>query len=269
MNDGAAMNEQRAAPGVVWFVGAGPGDPELLTLKGRDRIARAKLVLYAGSLVPPAIVACAAVGARVVDSSPLTLEECHALMRETALAGHDVARVHTGDPSLYGTVREQIRLLDVDGVPWAVVPGVTSACAAAAAAGVSFTVPEIAQSLILTRLGGRTPTPERERLRSLAAHGCSLAIYLSAGAPDALQEELLAALPAATPVLCAYRVGWPDEKLVWTRVGEVAACARAHGLTRQTVFLALPGQEAAPTASRLYAADFVHCFRPDREGGSR
>lgn len=255
------MSESAVQPGTVWFVGAGPGDPELLTLKGRDRIARAALVLYAGSLVPAATVACAASGARVVDSSPLTLEECHALMRETALAGHCVARVHTGDPSLYGAVREQIRLLEADGIPWAVVPGVTSACAAAAAAGVSFTVPEVTQSLILTRLEGRTPVPERERLRLLAAHGCSVAVYLSAAAPDALQEELLAALPADTPVLCAHRVGWPEEKLVWTRAGEVAACIRAHSFNRQTVFLVLPGQEADATVSRLYAAGFTHAAR--------
>ena len=162
-----------AAPGLVSFVGAGPGDPELLTIKGRKAIEEASLVLYAGSLVPPDVVACAAPGVPVVDSAPLTLEQCHDLVRRTALAGGPVARVHTGDPSLYGALREQARLLDQDGIPWRVIPGVTAACAAAAAAGVTFTVPEVTQSLIITRMEGRTPVPEREALHLLAAHGTS------------------------------------------------------------------------------------------------
>ena len=124
---------ENAKTGMVFFVGAGPGDPELLTLKGRKAIEGAGLVLYAGSLVPPEVVACAGPDARVADSAPLTLEECHQLVRETALAGKDVARVHTGDPSLYGALREQIALLERDGIPWQVIPGVTAACAAAAA----------------------------------------------------------------------------------------------------------------------------------------
>ncbi len=251
-------------PGSVWFVGAGPGDPDLLTIKGRTCIETADLVLYAGSLVPPATVACARPGARVVDSAPLTLEECHALMREATAAGRSVARVHTGDPSLYGAIREQIRLLERDGIPYGVVPGVTAACAAAAAAGVSFTVPEVTQSLILTRLAGRTPVPDRERLRALAAHGCSLAVYLSVAEPEKLQQELAAALPAATPVLCAHRVGWPDQRLIRTTVDHLADCVRRHGLTRQTVFLVLPGQNAAPTASKLYDPTFSHGRREGR-----
>lgn len=245
-------------PGGVWFVGAGPGDPDLLTIKGRTCIETADLVLYAGSLVPAATVACARPGAQVVDSAPLALEECHALIREAAAAGRSVARVHTGDPSLYGAIREQIRLLERDGIPYGVVPGVTSACAAAAAAGLSFTVPEVTQSLILTRLAGRTPVPDRERLRELAAHGCSLAVYLSAAAPETLQQELISALSSTTPVLCAHRVGWPDQRLVWTTVAQLADCVRRHGLTRQTVFLILPGQNAAPTASKLYDPAFSH-----------
>ena len=135
-----------STPGLVSFVGAGPGDPELLTLKGRKAIEEAALVLYAGSLVPPQVVACAAPDVPVVDSAPLSLEECHALVRRTALEGGTVARVHTGDPALYGTLREQTRLLDADGIPWRVIPGVTAACAAAAAAGVTFTVPEVTRA---------------------------------------------------------------------------------------------------------------------------
>ena len=149
-----------AAPGLVSFVGAGPGDPELLTIKGRKAIEEASLVLYAGSLVPPDVVACAAPGVPVVDSAPLTLEQCHDLVRRTALAGGPVARVHTGDPSLYGALREQARLLDQDGIPWRVIPGVTAACAAAAAAGV-------------TGLGGGRETRDSvgPRLRKLVSRG--------------------------------------------------------------------------------------------------
>lgn len=251
----------KTRPGLVSFVGAGPGDPELLTIKGRKAIEQAGLVLYAGSLVSPAVAACAKTGARVADSAPLTLAECHALVRAAALAGENVARVHTGDPSLYGALREQTALLDQDGIPWRVIPGVTAACAAAAAAGVTFTVPEATQSLIISRLEGRTPVPQRERLAALAAHKTSLAVYLSAHSAQGLQEELSRSLPPETPVLCASRVGWPDEKLIWSSLGELAGCVAAHGITRQAVFLVLPAALEKGAASRLYAEDFKHGFR--------
>lgn len=247
--------------GLVSFVGAGPGDPELLTIKGRKAIETAALVLYAGSLVPPEVVACAAPTATVVDSAPLALEQCHALVRAAALAGQDVARVHTGDPSLYGALREQAALLEADGIPWRVIPGVTAACAAAAAAGVSLTVPEVSQSLIISRMGGRTPVPEREALSRLAAHGASMAIYLSAHAAEALQEELSRSLPPETPIICAYRVGWPDERIIRTRLEHLSGSVRDAGLSRQTVFLVLPGEAVQGAPSRLYAADFSHGWR--------
>ncbi len=258
----SAPTSKPASKGHVWFVGAGPGDPELLTLKARRSIAEADLVLYAGSLVPPQVVACARPDARVIDSAPLTLEQTHALLRETALAGGMAARVHTGDPSLYGTVREQMRLLHAEGIACSVVPGVTAAFAAAAAAGVSFTVPEVTQSLVITRLEGRTPVPDAERLRELARHGSAMAVYLSAAASARLEEELAkAGVAPHTPVLAAHRVGWPDQALAWTTAGGLAATVREHGFSRQTVFLVLPGEAAGATASRLYAADFAHGWR--------
>lgn len=249
--------------GSVTFVGAGPGDPELLTLKGQACIAAADLVLYAGSLVPPATVACAKAGAQVVDSSPLTLEECHMLMRDCCRTGKQVARVHTGDPSLYGTVREQALLLAAAGIAYSVIPGVTSACAAAAAAGLSFTVPEVTQSLIITRMEGRTPVPEREKLRSLAAHGTSMAIYLSAGNPQGLQDELCAVLPSETPVLCSHRVGWPNARAVWATVGTLASIVTSHNMHRQTMFLVLPAHSAEATRSKLYDPTFAHGWRKE------
>lgn len=254
----------RPRPGLVSFVGAGPGDPELLTLKGRKAIEQADLVLYAGSLVPPAVVACARPGATVTDSAPLTLEDCHALVRQCALAGGQVARVHTGDPSLYGALREQAALLDADGIPWRVIPGVTAACAAAAAAGVSFSVPETGQSLILCRAPGRTPVPERESLASFARHGTAMAVYLSGHAAALVAGELGKELSPETPVLCAHRVGWPGECLVWTTLAELAACVDTHGLTSQTVFLVLPAELKKGAPSRLYAEDFSHGRRNAR-----
>ena len=250
------------ATGMVWFIGAGPGDPELITVKGRRLISEADLVLYAGSLVPAAVVACAKAGARVIDSAPLNLEETHALLREAAVSGLTAARVHTGDPMLYGAVREQMALLERDGIPFAVVPGVSAVFAAAAAARVSLTVPERAQSLAVTRLDGRTPVPGGQRVEDYARHGATLAVYLSARDPGILAEELRRGGAAGdTPILLAYRVGWPDEKLVWTTLADLEATVRKHGFTRQTLFLILPGEKGESPPSRLYAKEFSHGYR--------
>ena len=250
----------------VYFIGAGPGDPELVTVKGQRLIREADLVLYAGSLVPKAVVASTKEGAKVADSAPLNLEETHTLMMETINTGGMVARVHTGDSSLYGAIREQIELLDRDGATYEVVPGVTAAFAAAASACRSYTVPEVTQTLIFTRMAGRTPVPESERLRSLAAHGSAMCIYLSAGDPEGVQVELEAGgLPGKTLVVQAYRVGWPEEKVVETDLAHLAKTARENGFTRQTVFLVMPGQgveDAEAAKSLLYDKDFKHGYRP-------
>lgn len=250
--------------GKVWFIGAGSGDPELITVKGRRLIAEADLVVYAGSLVPAEVLCCAKPGARVVDSAPLSLPETHALLRDCALAGHTAARVHTGEPSIYGAVREQAALLDADGIPWEVVPGVSSAFAAAAAAKVSFTVPGGPQTFILTRLSGRTPVPESESLPLLAAHGAAMAILLSAGDPERVQEQLLGGgYPPETTIVLGHKVGWPGGEVVRARLDKLAHTARVHGFTRQTVFLVLPGENLSPeeARSRLYAPDFSHGWR--------
>lgn len=249
----------------VYFIGAGPGDPELVTIKGQRLISEADLVLYAGSLVPEAVVGGARSDARVVDSAPMSLEETHALMVETVREGGVVARVHTGDPALYGAIREQMALLDAEGIGYAVIPGVTAAFAAAASSCRSYTVPEVTQTLIFTRIAGRTPVPESENLASLASHGSAMCIYLSAGDPEGVQRELEAGgLDGATLVVMAYRVGWPEEKIVETELSRLAAEARSNDFTRQTVFLVLPGQgkiDAAQTKSLLYDTDFSHMYR--------
>lgn len=243
----------------VYFIGAGPGDPELITVKGRRLVGEADLVLYAGSLVPREVVACAREGARVVDSAPLSLPETHALVMEAVRAGGLVARVHTGDPSLYGAVREQAALLDAEGVGWEIVPGVTAAFAAAAMAGVGFTVPEGTQSLVVTRAAGRTAVPQAEALRSFAAHGCSLAIYLSTALAGQVRSELLAGgLAQDTPVVLGRRVGWPDGQVLRTTLGGMAEAVRLGGWTGQVVFLILPGEAGPGAASRLYAPEFSH-----------
>jgi len=263
MSDTGTPIPDMARLGVVWFIGAGPGDPELITVKGKRLIEDADLVLYAGSLVPPAVVACAKQTATVLDSAPMTLEQTHALLRETALSGGLVARVHTGDPMLYGAVREQMRLLDADGIPYAVVPGVSAAFAAAAAANVSLTVPEMVQSFAITRMDGRTTVPEGQSVAAYARMGGSLAVYLSAEDPEKLARELRrGGLGEDTPILLAHKVGWPDQRLVRTTLAAMSQSAREHGFGRQTVFLILPGEkEEQSPASRLYDRGFSHGYR--------
>ncbi len=251
----------------VWFVGAGPGDPDLLTAKALRLIQHADLLLFPGSLTPPAITGLAKAGAAVVDTAPMTLEATHAAMAEAVAAGHAVVRLQAGDPCLYGTIREQSRLLDAAGISWAVCPGVTSASAAAAAAGVSATIPEVNQTLILTRLAGRTPVPEAQSLASLAAHRTALAVYLSGHAPEGVAEACAAGgLAGETPVVLAHRLGWEGERVLRTTLAAMPEVVREHGLTRQTLFLILPGHEDAPaTRSKLYDPAFSHGFRDQED----
>lgn len=258
------MADPHAKQPAVSFVGAGPGDPELVTLKAARRIAEADLVLYAGSLVPRETLGGAKAGAAIADSSSMTLEETHAIIMETVRRGGLVARVHTGDPSLYGAVQEQAALLDKEDVAYEIVPGVTAAFAAAAAARIGLTEPERTQTVVITRLAGRTPVPERERLAALAAHGCTIAVYLSGEKPEDLRNELHAAgLDDGVRIVVAHKVGQPDEAIHHARLGDVPALVRDKCLTRQTVYLVLPwfvaGEDTA--RSRLYAPEFGHGWR--------
>jgi precorrin-4/cobalt-precorrin-4 C11-methyltransferase len=260
------MSEHSA--GKVYFIGAGPGDPDLITVKGRNLIRAADLVLYAGSLVPGLLVAETKKTAQVLDSSPLHLEELHRLMRDCALRGGLVARVHSGDPGLYGAVREQMELLEADGIACAVVPGISAAFAAAAAAKVSLTQPEEVQSLVVTRLGGRTPMPDGQRVADYARHGGSLAVYLSAGMETLAAELQLGGLAKDTAILIAHKVSHPEEELVWTNLDGLEETLAKHAFDAQTLFLVLPGEHArgkaarvekgGKTRSRLYDANFQH-----------
>jgi precorrin-4/cobalt-precorrin-4 C11-methyltransferase len=253
----------------IVFVGAGPGDPELITVKGRRLIEEADRIVYAGSLVPERLLAARKPGAEIFDSAPLTLTETHAFLSEGYRAGLRVVRLHTGDPGLYGAVREQMDLLDRDGIPYEVVPGVTAAFAAAAALKRQLTLPEVSQTVIFTRWSGRTPVPERESLQSLAAHRSTLAIYLSVHHLDRVVEDLLVHYPRETPVVVAYRVGWPDERLVRGTLETIVDLVRTEGIARQALILVGEVLEAGRQAprSKLYDAGFEHGFRPGRTGG--
>lgn len=253
----------------VYFIGAGPGDPELITVKGQRIISQADLVLYAGSLVPKEVVSQARAEAEVIDSAPLTLEQTHELMKKTVSQGGLVARVHTGDPSLYGAVWEQAHLLQQEGIAFEIIPGVSVAFAAAAQAKISFTLPELSQSLVLTRISGRTKVPEKERLAKLAQAQTAMAIYLSTGKAREVAQELLdGGYPAKTLIIIGERIGWPGERIIPTTIDQLEATVKGHQITRQAVFLVLPGQpgpgeqdQGKQKFSRLYAKDFSHGFR--------
>uniref|UniRef100_A0A7C3V5T1 Precorrin-4 C(11)-methyltransferase n=1 Tax=Desulfobacca acetoxidans TaxID=60893 RepID=A0A7C3V5T1_9BACT len=249
----------------IIFVGAGPGDPELITVKGMKALSRAEVVLYAGSLVSPAVLAWAPPEAEQVDTAPLALEDIVARLIAGHRAGKRVVRVHSGDTSLFSAMQEQEEILEQAGIPCQVIPGVTAAAAAAAALGQELTLPEVTQTVILTRAAGRTPVPERENLRSLAAHGATLVIYLSIGLLERVVEDLASAYGPKAPVVVAYRVSWPDEKLIRGTLEDIAARVREAGISRQALILtgpALGSREGRLRArSRLYDRTFTHGWR--------
>ena len=252
------------ADGFVWFIGAGPGDPDLLTLRGKTLIEQADVVIFADSLVDERVCDFAAPGAAIHRSSGLTLEQTLELMLGAAREGKRVVRLHSGDPSIYGAVNEQIAALEREGIPYEIVPGVSSAFAAAARLGVEMTVPNVSQTVIMTRRSGRaSAVPPLEELRSLAAHQASMAIFLSAAMMSKVVADLRAAgYSADTPCAVVYKVSWPDEKIVRGTLADIARKVRAARFTRQAVILvgAVFGERSAER-SRLYSPDYVHLFR--------
>ena len=251
--------------GHVTFVGAGPGAADLLTIRAARAIAAADIVVWAASLVmEEAVTDHARADAEVVDSLSLTLEDLDAIYDRAAAQDLRVARVHSGDPSLWGAIGEQIVRVGERGMDWEVVPGVSSLGAAAAALGRELTVPEVAQSVILTRLATATPMPAGEDVRAFAAHGTTMALFLSAKRGRKLQEELLAGgYPPETPCAIGYRVTWPDEWLGTCRLDELGATLRDRGITRHALVLVGPALGADPggTRSKLYDGHFAHAFR--------
>lgn len=221
----------------VYFIGAGPGDPELITVKGQRLIAACPLVLYAGSLVPKAVILAANPKAITVNTADLSLEEIIAQISSAHAQGWDIARVHTGDPALYGAIGEQIRELQKLGIPYQVIPGVTAAFAGAALLGRELTLPDISQTLILTRHAGKTPMPQGESIAELAQHRATMAIYLSV---DKLPEIVNALLPyygADCPIAVLHRISWPDQDAVVSSLAHIAEKVAEKGFTRTALIL--------------------------------
>ena len=251
----------------VFFIGAGPGDPDLITVKGRDRIAACPVCLYAGSLVPEAVVAYAPEGALVRDTAPMTLDETHAEILAADARGEDVARVHSGDPSLYGAIAEQIRRLKADGVAYEIIPGVPAYAAAAAELGRELTIPEVAQSIVLTRSSMQsTSMPPGETLENFAASGATLAIHLGVRNLRAIERELTPFYGADCPVVVAYRVTWPDQLILRGTLSDIRAKVREAKVTRTALILVGPAlaDETAFPDSALYDPTKPHVLRPQR-----
>jgi precorrin-4/cobalt-precorrin-4 C11-methyltransferase len=220
----------------VFFIGAGPGDPELVTVKGQRLIRSCPVILYAGSLVPPAVLAGHA-AYRVVDTAPLDLDTIVALLADAHAQGHDVARVHSGDPSLYGAIGEQIRRLRELGIPYEIVPGVTATAACAATLGCELTLPDVSQTLILTRYARKTSMPAGEQLGDLARHRATLAIHLGVRHLASIVEELLPHYGADCPVAVVYRASWPDEEKVTGTLADIVTRVRATDIERTALIL--------------------------------
>ena len=249
--------------GSVLFIGAGPGAPDLITLRGAKAIGRADIVIWAASLVHPDILEHARPDAEVVDSSQLPMEGVVPLYERAARQALTVARIHSGDPALWGAVGEQIAQCDRLGLAVEIIPGVSAFSALAAAEHLELTVPEITQSVILTRLeGGKTPMPAGESIRAFASHGTTMAVFLSAARSGVLQSELLAGgYPQDTPVVVGYQVSWPDELIVWCTVATLAETTKEHKLWKHTLFLVGPGLASHETRSHLYHPGHFHGFR--------
>jgi len=247
---------------VVHFVGAGSGAPDLITLRGARLLDEADVVIYAGSLVNPELLTLTKPGCEVHDSAKLTLEEVIALVEAAERMGKTTVRLHTGDPSIYGAVREQFDELDKLGIAYDVCPGVSAFCGAAASLKTEYTLPDVSQTVIITRAAGRTPVPERESIRSLAAHGATMVLFLSTALTETLQGELLAGGYAAeTPAAIVYKATWPEEKIFRCTVGTLHETAEENGL-RKTALIVVGGCLGKEyLRSMLYHPDFTTEYR--------
>ncbi len=247
---------------MVHFVGAGPGAPDLITLRGAELLKNAGAIIYAGSLVNPALLALAKEDCRIYNSAEMTLEQVIEVIRKENGRGGDIVRLHTGDPCLYGAVREQMDALDALGIPWDDTPGVSSFCGAAAALGAEYTLPGVSQSVIITRMAGRTPVPDAERLENLARHGASMAIFLSAGMLEEVQTALLSgAYSADSPAAIVYKATWPEEKIVRCTVGTLAHSGGLAGIRKTAIILVGGFLSGGYDRSKLYDPAFTTEFR--------
>ena len=247
---------------MVHFVGAGPGAEDLITLRGAKLLKEADQVIYAGRLVNPKLLERCREGCRILNSAVMTLEDVIEAIQTAEEQGQMTVRLHTGDPGIYGAIREQMNRLDALGIPFDVTPGVSSFCAAAAALNAEYTLPGVSQTVILTRMEGRTPVPEREKLSGLARHGSSMAVFLSAGLLPELEKELLkGAYTEETPAALVYKASWPEEKRLRCTVGTLATCAKENGIDRTALVLVGDFLSGTEERSRLYAPDFTTGYR--------
>ena len=256
--------------GKVYIVGGGPGDTELLTLKAKRIIESADVIIFADSLVPPEVVGFAKEGAKVVGSKEMNLDEIMDLELGAVREGKTVARVQSGDPSIYGAILEQMRVLEQEGVEYEIIPGVSAAFAAAAVLKSELTVPEKSQTIIMTRMEGRVAMPEGEQLKDLAAHGCTMVIFLSITRMTKVVRELTSSgYTEDTPVAVVYRVGWPDQLIIRGTLKDIADKVRAAKITLQALIIVGdavdPGLDAAGAVSHLYSADYTHRYRRGTE----
>lgn len=247
---------------MITFVGAGPGAEDLITVRGQKLLMEADIVIYAGSLVNPELLRLCKEGCQIYNSAYMTLEEVLDVMKDQSSADLRIVRLHTGDPCLYGAVREQMDALDLLGIAYEVCPGVSSFCGAASALHAEYTLPGISQSVIITRMEGRTSVPEKESIAGFAAHQATMVIFLSTGMLPKLQEALIeGGYPKDTPAAIVYKATWPDEKVVRCELQSLAASGRENQITKTALIIVGRVLEGEYELSRLYAAEFSTGFR--------
>jgi len=246
---------------MVYFIGAGPGDPELLTIKGKKIIDSADVIIYAGSLVNREVLKDIKSGAKVYNSATMHLEEVIEVMKEAEKKNLMTARVHTGDPAIFGAHREQMDALEREGIEFCVIPGVSSFVAAAAALKKEYTLPEVTQSIILTRMEGRTPMPEKESIEAFAKHQATMVIFLSTNRIEELVEQLQTSYPVDTPIALVYKASWPEEKIIQGNLGNIAELVRKANITKTGLIVVgrFLGDQYA--LSKLYDKHFSHEYR--------
>jgi len=250
---------------VVYFIGAGPGAPDLITLRGHKLIESADVIIYAGSLVNPEVLTCKKENAEVYNSASMTLEEVIDVIENAEKFNKNTARVHTGDPSIYGAIREQMDRLEKLGILYEVTPGVSSFVASASVLKKEFTLPNVSQTVILTRIEGRTPVPEKEKLSELARHNASMAIFLSVSMIDKVVSQLSEHYPISTPVAVVQKATWEDEKYVIGTLETIAELVKKEGITKTAQILVGDFLGDEYELSKLYDKDFSHEFRSAKE----
>jgi precorrin-4/cobalt-precorrin-4 C11-methyltransferase len=249
----------------IYIIGAGPGDPDLITVKGRRLLEKADVMVYANSLIPDSMLQYCRADAEIIPTASQSLEEIVAIMIEKVRSQKLVVRLHDGDPSLYGAIQEQMTALIAANIPFEIIPGVSAFQLAAARLQTELTVPELVQTIILTRISGRTQVPEREELSSLAAHQASLCLYLSAHHVENAQAKLMEHYPSDTTVAICYRLGWEDEKIITVPLANMASTTIEENLTRTTLFVISPAlnhiQKSNQERSQLYSSHYKRLFR--------